>query len=240
MKTSEQYSKEIHKIGRLGLFFSLVILFAVPTIICLVYDIFPTFSQFMLGASGLLAIFVPLAIAEVFSFTPILGSAAYITFITGNVMNLKLPCAKNAMDVAKVAPGTEEADAVATLAVGISSMLTIIIIAIGVLLLVPLEPILSLPPIKIATKYMLPALFGALSLSLVKSSGDVQVKGSWKAGVIPFILILCINLYVFPLSGLEGVALLLMIPLTILIAKILHKKGQIKVQYKNDKKNENV
>ena len=234
MRTSEQYKKEIHKTGRIGLFITILILYAVPIIICSVYDIFPTFKQFMLSSSGLLVIFVPLTISEVISFTPLLGSASYLTFITGNIMNLKFPCAKGAMDVAGVTPGTEKADVIATLSVGVSSMLTIIIIALGVLLLVPLEPILQLPAIKTATNYMLPSLFGALALSLLKSSGDIQIKGAWKAGIVPFILILVINLLVYPLVGLEGVALILMIPLTILCAKIAHKKGWINVEYLNE------
>lgn len=236
MRTSDQYNKEIHRTGRLGLLITIIILFAVPIIICSVYDIFPTFSQFMLSASGLLAIFIPLTISEVISFTPLLGSAAYLTFITGNIMNLKFPCAKGAMDTAGVTPGTEKADVIATLSVGVSSMLTILIIALGVLLLVPLEPVLQLPAIKTATDYMLPALFGALALSLLKSSGDIQVKGTWKAGIVPFILVLVINLFIYPLVGLEGVALILMIPLTILCARVIYKKGWIKVAYnQNDK-----
>lgn len=234
MRTSEQYKKEIHLTGRIGLLITIIILLTVPVIICSVYDIFPTFKQFMLSASGLLAIFVPLTISEVISFTPLLGSAAYLTFITGNIMNLKFPCAKGAMDVAGVTPGTEKADVIATLSVGVSSMLTILIIAAGVLLLVPLTPILQLPAIKTATDYMLPSLFGALALSLLKSSGEVQVKNTWMAGLLPFILILVINIFIYPLAGLEGVALLLMIPLTILCAKILHKKGIIKVSYLRD------
>lgn len=235
MRTSEQYKKEIHRTGRIGLLITILTLFAVPIVICSVYDIFPTFRQFMLSSSGLLAIFIPLTISEVISFTPLLGSAAYITFITGNIMNLKFPCAKGAMDAAGVTPGTEKADVIAALSVGISSMLTILVIAAGVLLLVPLEPVLRLPAVKTATDYMLPSLFGALALSLLRSSGDIQVKNSWMAGIVPFILILVINILVYPLAGLEGIALILMIPLTILCAKILHNKGIIKVEYQKGK-----
>jgi len=231
MKTSEQYKNEIHRTGRIGLLITILILIAVPVIICSVYGIFPTFKEFFLSASGLLAIFVPLTISEVISFTPLLGPAAYLTFITGNIMNLKFPCAKGAMDVAGVTPGTEKADVIATLSVGISSMLTIIIIALGVLLLVPIEPILQLPAVKTATEYMLPALFGALALSLLKSTGEIQVKGAWKSGIVPFILIFIVNVFIYPLSGLEGVVLLVIIPLTILCSRIIYKKGWIKVIY---------
>ena len=237
MKTWEQYSNGIHRFGRICLILTLIILFGIPFIFCSIYDIIPTFSEFILAASGLLAIFVPLAIAEVFSYTPILGSAAYITFITGNILNLKLPCANNAMSIADVSPGTEKADIVGTLSVGISSITTIIIIFIGVLLLAPLEPIMNSSAVKTATNYLLPALFGSLSVSVLStSSGDVQVKGAWKAGILPAIIVFCVNLFVMSLSGFEGIALLAVIPLTILCAKILYNKNKIEVVYKEKSK----
>ncbi len=233
MKTSEQYSNEIHKLGRICLVLTLLVLFGIPLIFCLRYDIIPSFSDFARAAGGLLAIFIPIGFAEVISYTPILGSASYITFITGNVLNLKLPCATNAMDIADTNPGTEKADLVATIAVSVSSITTIIVIFIGVLLLVPLEPILTSPSVKIATTYLIPALFGALVVSILSTgSGDVQVKGGWKAGILPAIIVFCINIFVMSLSGLEGVALLVVIPLTILCSKFLYKKNIITVVYK--------
>lgn len=232
MKTWEQYTNEIHKLGRICIVITLIVLFGLPIIYCTIYDIIPSFSEFILAASGLLFIFIPIGIAEVFSYTPILGSAAYVTFITGNILNLKLPCATNAMSIADVSPGTEKADIVGTLAISISSITTVIVIFIGVLLLVPLEPIMSTPAIKTATTYLIPALFGALIVSILSSSGDVIIEGVWKAGILPGILILCVNLFVISLSGLEGVALLVVIPLTILCAKVLYKKDKIKVIYK--------
>ncbi len=61
-------------------------------------------------------------------------------------MNLKLPCAINAMALTETSQGTEEGDTVASLAVAASSVITTVIIAVGVLLLVPLQPILPPTP----------------------------------------------------------------------------------------------
>ena len=83
--------------------------------------------------------FVPSAFSEVISYAPILGSASYITFITGNVMNLKLPVAISAQQIAGVEANTPESDANSTMAIALSSLETIAIIAVGVLMLKPLR-----------------------------------------------------------------------------------------------------
>lgn len=85
-----------------------------------------------------------------------LGTACYITFITGNVGNMKIPCALNAMEMTDSPLGTERGDTVSAIAVSVSSMVTMIVIAIGVVLLVPLQPILENPTVQVATSYMLP------------------------------------------------------------------------------------
>lgn len=113
-----KYSDKIHLVGRAGSVMSLCIMLGIPALICAVYDIWPTIGEVVSIGSGLLAIFVPTAISEVFSYTPILGSACYIAFITGNVLNLKLPCAVSAMELADVAQGSEEGDAISTVAIG--------------------------------------------------------------------------------------------------------------------------
>ena len=61
--------------------------------------------------------------------------------------------------MADVEQNTDAGDAVATVAVAVSSIVTTVIIVLGVLLLVPLQPILESEPVKIAGSYMLPALY---------------------------------------------------------------------------------
>lgn len=228
IKTTEQYFKEMNKIGRIGMLISLVLLIGVPVLFCTIYDVFPTFSQFMGASGGLLAIFIPMGIANVMVYVPLLGTGTYLALITGNLINLKIPAAVNANQIADTNPGSEEADVIATLAIGISSMLTIVVIAIGVLLLVPLEPILTLPTVKLATKYILPALFGSMLAGMIFPTGKVRVEKQWTAGILPFCLVLVYSYLKGGLGTLQGAALLLMLPVTIFSAKVLYKKGIIK------------
>ena len=225
------YSDQIHLVGRIGSVGSLAFMVGIPALICAVYDLWPSFSEVFSIGSGVMAMFIPIAVSEVFSYTPILGSACYIAFITGNVMNLKLPCAIQAMEIADVAQGTEEGDALSTIAIAASSMVTMVVIAIGVVLLVPLQPILQQPAVQTATTYMLPALFGGMFLGMLtsKSAGEYVIEGKLKAIVLPLIVIVLINFFVTPISGKEGFAMLGAIPFTVLCAYVLYQKGAIKV-----------
>ena len=230
MKSREEYLKETNKLGRFGVLMMIILLFGVPVIFGLYHNAIPSFKDFIIAASGLLVLFVPIAISEVFIYTPIFGSATYITFITGNIMNLKVPIAQNAQELMNTTKGTDESDVITTLAISVSAIITITFIALGVLLLVPLEPIMTSETVSIAAGYVLPALFGALVVGLLKSTGEIRVKGKIKAGIVPFILLLLVNIFVINTYDYSGILLIPMIPLTIFFAWILFKKEQITIE----------
>lgn len=228
MKKQNDYVRSIHRTGRVGSVLAIGWMLGIPAVMCWVYDMFPTVPELLLFGGGLLALYVPTAISEVITYVPMLGSASYITFITGNISNLKLPCALNALEMADVEQNTDEGDAVATVAVAVSSVVTVLVIVAGVLLLVPLRPILESEPVKIAGNYMLPALYGCLFLGQMTSkAGGVVIKGKMKAALLPGILVFLIHVFVMPVN--RGIAILACIPLCILCAWVLYKMGQIKV-----------
>lgn len=231
MKESE-YLKSIHRIGRIGSLIAVLIMLGIPTVISLYYNIWPNFKDVLIASSGLLALFIPLSVAEVLSYMPILGSASYITFITGNVMNLKLPVALNARQLTNAKIGTEKSDAITTMAIAVSSMTTMIIIMLGVFLLVPLSPVFELPVVQTATAYILPALFGGMFVPMLLNNqvGDYKVKNRLLPTIVPLILIVVINQFFFPLKGMEGIVLLVTIPITIGIARIMYNKKIITME----------
>ncbi len=235
MSSKEKYIRDINRIGRIGIAITLVLLFAVPTIFGLAHNAMPSLGGFFKAAGGLLILFIPMGISEVFIYSPILGNASYITFITGNIMNLKVPIAANAQDLMETTKGSEESDVISLLAIGVSAMVTIIMIALGVVLLVPLEPFMTSPQMMTASSYVIPALFGALIVGLLKARGDIQVQGKIKAGILPFLVLLTVNLFVVNTSNYSGILLIVMIPFTILCAYILYKKGFIKIIIKEKK-----
>ena len=227
---NEKYIKSIHRLGRLGSIGALGFMVGIPLVICAIYSCFPDFGLVLQSGTGLLAMFIPIAISEVFSYAPVLGSASYITFITGNVMNLKLPVAINAIDIAGVEQSTDEGDAVVTVAFGASSIVTMAIIALGVILLVPLQPIFAIPAVKTATGYMLPALFGGLALGIFNGrSGKYNIKGKLLGAVPAVIIVIILMIMGVPLSTYQGFVIVGMIPVTILTSWLMYKKGIIKV-----------
>lgn len=231
----DEYTDWVHRFGRIGALIILLYMIMIPTILSMVYNAFPTMSTIMKGSVGILALFIPLGISEVISYTPILGSSSYLTFLTGNILNLKLPCVLNALKLSKTEQNTPEGDAIATVAVASSSILTMIIIALGVVLLVPLQPLLQTPFIQKATSYMLPALFGGMFLGIIgKGTGKTYIKNKLLSIVIPIILVSVATASGILVGGMEGIAILIMLPVTIGVARILWKKGIIEVIKRED------
>ena len=189
MQDEKKYNDSIHFIGRVGSIIAVAFMVGIPVVVCAVYKCFPDMKTVAGAAGTLLAIFVPTALSEVISYAPILGSASYITFITGNVLNLKLPVAISAQQIAGVEPNTPESDAITTMSIALSSLETIIIIALGVVLLKPLRPVLTLPAVKTATAYMVPALFGGLLLGVYTQTGKTYVKNKNLIAILPLVIV---------------------------------------------------
>ena len=123
-----------------------------------------------------------------------------------------------------------------------SSLTTMIIIAIGALLLTPLKPILELPQVVTATQYVMPALFGCLMLSIFSKNagGGTVFHGHLKALIIPFIIAAALYLYIIPeyYELYQGFIIIGCIPLLYAITKIMYKKGMIKVEMKEEQEGE--
>ena len=214
------YFNRAHRLGRIGTIIAILFMIGIPIVVCFIYDVMPTFSEVFTTAIGLLAVYVPTALSEVISYTPMLGTACYIT------------CALNAMEMTDSPLGTERGDTVSAIAVSVSSMVTMIVIAIGVVLLVPLQPILENPTVQVATSYMLPALFGSMVITNVANSksGEYRIKNRVLTMLAPMACIIAFDYLVMPIKGKEGYTMIVTIPLTILLAYIMYKLGIVKVE----------
>ena len=110
-----------HKVGRIGTVIALLYMLSIPFVVLTVYDAMPSFGDVInVSTISILLIYIPVGISEAISYTPILGSSSYLTFLTGNIMNLKLPCAINAIKLTETEQNTPEGDAVASVAVAVS------------------------------------------------------------------------------------------------------------------------
>jgi hypothetical protein len=219
MKTKRDYDETTHFIGRLSCIAALIVIFAVPTVICTYYDIWPPAENLLKGLGMVCVIYIPVGIAEALTYIPMLGSgASYLVFVTGNLTNLKIPCTTMCMEITGVEAATDEGEVISTIAVAMSTIVTEIVIVIGVLALVPLKPVLELPVLQPAFQNILPALFGAL--------GTFWVAKQWKLALVPLGLVFVLSM-LMP-SQEMFVFMMIAIPPSILAGRIMYKKGWIK------------
>lgn len=161
----EKFNRQLHILGRFMLIAALILLLGAPLLMGAIYGVTPDYSGFINGIIKVGIIYIPVAIVEFLVYAPMLGAGgSYLAFLTGNVTNLKIPCAMNSRDIAKTDVGTVENEIISTISVSVSALVTMVVIFIGVLLLVPLTPVLQNPVLTPAFDTVVPALFGALGL----------------------------------------------------------------------------
>ena len=216
----KSYDEMSHFYGKLWSWTAVVILLCVPVAICIRYDAWPGLTPVFKGLMGVAPIFWTVGTIEVITFTPMLGTGgSYLAFVTGNLTNLKVPSALSAMENAKVKSGTEEGEIVSTIAVATSSIVTTLIIAIGVLLLAQLAPVINSPLLKPAFENILPSLFGGLAV--------VYVSKNWKISLAPMLFMILLFLCVPALSGSVGILVPVGALISIGMARILYKRNQL-------------
>jgi len=159
----DEFSKPIHKVGRITCGLAIIGMFLPPIWLYLEYGFFPPISAIMVGMGLALTYAVPFFIIEPISYYPTLGDAGtYMSFLAGNISNMRLPCAAVAQSVAGVEEGTKEGELIATVGIAISIWLSIIAVFIGAVatgFFVQFFP----PWVQDAFKrFLLPAVFGAV------------------------------------------------------------------------------
>lgn len=181
MKSSKQFSKEVNRLGKIASIISLLAMFMVPIGTAMYFGVNIDIASVFAAASSLIAVFLPTAVVENLSFYPVLGAGGmYLGSITGNVTNMKIPVTVAGQKIAGVEPGTEEGDIIAMICVGVSSVVTIIVLFLGMFLLGSwLVPILNHPVLKPGFDQIIPALYGAITVP--------QVLKNKKLSVVPIV-----------------------------------------------------
>ncbi len=218
IKEQSAYQLSIHAIGRIWMLTAGVMLMMVPALICIRYDAWPGFLPVAKGLLGVAPIFWTVGFIEVLTYSPMLGSGgSYLAFVTGNLTNLKVPCALNAIQAAGVEPGSEEAEVVSTIAIAISSLVTTLIIMAGVFLLGQIQPLIESETLAPAFANILPALFGALAV--------VFVSRNWKIAMAPMLFMIILFISVPSLSSAVGILVPVGALIAIGAARILYRRG---------------
>ena len=214
------YLKKTDRSGKIWIWTAAFVVFMVPVIICVKYDAWPSITKVLEGLVGVAPIFWTVGIIEVITYTPMLGiGGTYLAFVTGNLTSLKAPSALTAMEYAEVKSGTEEGEVISTIAIATSSIVTTLIIVIGVCVLTLIAPVLNSPTLAPAFDNILPALFGGL--------GVVYISKNWKLSIAPIVFMVALFLIVPSLAGSVGVLVPVGVIITLIAGRIMYKKGWI-------------
>ncbi|MDO4608989.1 MAG: hypothetical protein Q4B40_07365 [Clostridia bacterium] len=220
MKKQQSYIDSVYYWGNRWNIFMTVLFMAFPIVLALIFKAVPNWNGLVKGLIATVPMYWAVGIVEVITYIPMLGAGgSYLSFVTGNISNLKLPCALAALEQAEVKADSEEGEVVSTIAIAVSSIVTTIIIIIGVIFIIPLSPILDKEVLKPAFNQILPALFGGL--------GVVFISKNWKIAIAPIILMLAIFIFSPLGSGEVGIMVPVGVVFTIIISRIMYKKGML-------------
>ena len=171
-----QFNRRTHVLGRAVCVITLVLLVGAPFLIGTFLGAMPDLGAVGKGFLSVGIVWAVSSVAEFLIYTPMLGAGGgYLAFITGNLINMKIPCAVNARDIAGTKTGTAENEIISTLSIATSSLVTILVLALGVALLVPLQPVLQSPVLQPAFANVVPALFGAMAYQYFRKNIRVAI-----------------------------------------------------------------
>lgn len=215
------YIEKTHVYGKIWTITALFAFIMLPLSICVYFDVWPSAQTVLKGLAPVAMLFYPTAVIEVLTYSPMLGTGAtYLSFVTGNIVNLKLPCALSAMENAKVRANSEEGEVISTIAVATSSIVTTLIIAAGVLIFRPILPYITAEDSIFAPAFqqVVPALFGAIAAPYIAKH--------FKISVVPFAVICLVLLF----KGNLAVGVLIPIGVVVALAAthIMYRKGMLK------------
>ena len=224
MQTSEKkeayfnhYNARTHVIGRIVSAVTVVLLVGAPFLIGAVLGAMPDLTAAAKGFVSVGIVWTVSSVVEFLIYTPMLGAGgSYLAFITGNLINMKIPCAVNARDIVEAKTGTPENEIISTLSIATSSLVTILVLAVGVLLLVPLQPILQSEVLQPAFETVVPALFGAMAYK--------YFRGNMKIAVLPLLVMSLLFIFIPSLTGSTSFMIIPAGGMAIVIAYYFYKK----------------
>ena len=219
MKKKRTYMESVHFYGRMWGLIVGAVLISFPIILSTIFGTMPNTEILVKGILATAPMYWAVGIIEILTYVPMLGAGGtYLSFVTGNISNLKLPCAIDAMERANVKSSSEEGEVISTIAIAVSSIVTTLIIIVGVICIVPLTPILENPVLEPAFDMILPALFGGLAV--------VFISKNLKLSIAPVILMLALFIFVPALNASTvGIMVPVGVIFTLIVARILYKKG---------------
>lgn len=217
----KSFYEKIHALGRITVVLALVCFMGVPFGLAVANGVSLDLPSILQNGAPIFLTFAISGICENLSFTPIIGSGAlYMACVTGNVSNMKIPAAVNAMEIAGCTPGSDRGDVISIIAVAASTFVTTAIVFLGMLFLAPIfAPIYNNPFLQPAFQNMVPALFGALLFPYILKAPKQAIVPI----LVPIVLIFIVGRAFF--SSNQSYIMVAVIILSAIYSYMLHKKN---------------
>ena len=170
-----EYMPKQHKIGKITGWTGLLICFAPALVLGIIYHLWPNPAALLTASIAALSSFLIIQIVEPISYYPLVGPVGtYMAFLSGNISNMRIPCASMAQISCEVEPGSHKGSIVAAIGMGVSVIINVSVLTIGV---IAGSSILAMLPATVisALNYVLPALFGALFIQFAIKAKKLSV-----------------------------------------------------------------
>ncbi|XMB72344.1 hypothetical protein RJI07_00205 [Mycoplasmatota bacterium WC30] len=212
------YREQMHKFGRIFTIMGICVMFLAPVGIWAFTGVAPNAGQMLTGVLALSVIYLPGGLIEMMTYSPLLGtSATYLAFVTGNLINLKVPCVMNATEICGTKINTPENEVISAISVAFSSITTVLILSLGIILLIPLTPFLQSEILAPAFNWVISALFGAL--------GYKYFKGNWKLIIAPMVVVIALSIFMPTFVNSQVIIIILIAAIvTVVVSKVLYNK----------------
>ncbi len=219
MKKNLSYIDSVHRSGRIWNLTAMALMIAFPITVAILFSVSPDWKALGLGLVATAPMYWAVGAIETVTFVPMLGAGgSYLSFVTGNISNLKLPCALSALEQNEVSASSEEGEVISTIAIATSSIVTTVIIIIGIICIAPLTPVLQSPVLQPAFNQILPALFGGLGVAFISKN--------WKLAMAPICLMLMLFIFIPALNeSTVGIMVPVSALFTIAVGRIMYKRG---------------
>lgn len=221
-RSKDKFFNDIHRLGRILVILVLVAFIFVPIALTIAFDADVNIRLTLVGVGALLSFMVPLAIGEFFGYAPVLGPSMYLSLMTGNTVNMKIPVVVSSLQSSKVDPASKEGEIIKIMAVGASSLTATIIIFISMLAMTTVLPFLESDLLAPAMDNVFICMMGGLMMPMMMA--DI------KRCIFPIALVIVLVLLLgsTTVSSMLSFVIIIVLILTTVFEYILAKKKEKK------------
>lgn len=222
MSLYEKYTKDVQKFGRITMILGMIAVILPPLLMALYFKIMPPITAIIAGTLSQISVSGAFYISEPISYYPILGSTGlYVSTLSGNSVNMKIPAAATSIEASGYSPGTEEGQLMGTMGVAVSVYVAVFFVLLATILG---QGVISNIPesIKNILTLIIPALYGGIFAQFSTKSFKTGIF----ALVVSFIMTKLMGLFNF--TNLQFI-----ITLTTVFSSIAFAKTQLKTINKN-------